>query len=106
MTKAQLISKLNRKISTVDRDAINVVVSQFLETIKEQMAEGNNIYLRGFGSFITKKRAAKIGRNIRKGNQIEIPERFVPAFKPSKDFMEVVKESEKVKAAYEAERES
>ena len=55
------------------------------------MASGENIYIRGFGSFITKKRAAKIGRNIKKNVAVEIPEHFIPAFKPSKEFVQEVK---------------
>lgn len=106
MTKAQLITKINKKIDGLDREAINEVISKFLETAKEEMAEGNNIYLRGFGSFINKRRAPKVGRNIRKQEQINIPEHFVPAFKPSKNFVKMVKGSEKVKAAYKANLES
>ena len=56
------------------------------------MAEGENIYIRGFGSFITKKRAAKIGRNIKKNIAVEIPEHYIPAFKPSKEFVQEIKE--------------
>ncbi len=59
--------------------------------IKENVATGENIYIRGFGSFITKKRAAKIGRNIKRNTAVEIPEHFIPAFKPSKEFVHEVK---------------
>jgi hypothetical protein len=52
---------------------------------------GENIYIRGFGSFITKKRAAKIGRNIKKNIAVEIPEHYIPAFKPAKEFVQEVK---------------
>jgi DNA-binding protein HU-beta len=55
------------------------------------MESGENVYVRGFGSFIIKKRAAKIGRNIKRGKSIQIPEHFIPAFKPAKVFMEEVK---------------
>jgi DNA-binding protein HU-beta len=59
--------------------------------VKETLSEGENIYIRGFGSFITKKRAAKIGRNIKKNIAVEIPEHFVPSFKPAKEFLTEVK---------------
>jgi DNA-binding protein HU-beta len=59
--------------------------------VKEALANGEHIYIRGFGSFITKKRAAKIGRNIKKNVAVEIPEHFIPAFKPSKEFVAEVK---------------
>jgi DNA-binding protein HU-beta len=59
--------------------------------IKASLAKGENIYVRGFGSFITKKRAAKIGRNIKRNTAVQIPEHFIPAFKPAKEFMQEVK---------------
>jgi DNA-binding protein HU-beta len=59
--------------------------------VKEALANGEHIYIRGFGSFITKKRAAKIGRNIKKNVAVEIPEHYIPAFKPSKEFVAEVK---------------
>ena len=102
MTKAQLIAKTSKKIEGQDKEAVTNIISNFLETLKEEMAEGNNIYLRGFGSFINKKRAGKIGRNITKQKQIIIPERYVPVFKPSKLFLNLIKESEKVKKMNEA----
>ena len=66
-----------------------------METIKDSMVAGNNVYLRGFGSFIVKKRAEKIARNISKNVPIKIEEHFVPAFKPSKSFVTKVKSSNK-----------
>jgi DNA-binding protein HU-beta len=59
--------------------------------VKESLAKGENIYVRGFGSFITKKRAAKIGRNIKKNTSVQIPAHFIPAFKPAKEFVQEVK---------------
>ena len=55
--------------------------------------KGENIYIRGFGSFITKKRAAKIGRNIKKNIAVHIPEHHIPAFKPAKEFVADVKKT-------------
>ena len=63
--------------------------------VKENLASGQNIYIRGFGSFITKKRAAKIGRNIKKNIAVQIPEHFIPAFKPAKEFVNEVKSKRK-----------
>jgi len=72
-----------------------LVTLETLETmfkeVKESLSNGENIYIRGFGSFITKKRAAKIGRNIKRNVAVEIPEHFIPAFKPSKEFVAEVK---------------
>ena len=68
-----------------------VTLESFFKEVKDNLAEGENIYIRGFGSFIIKKRAAKIGRNIKKNTAVEIPEHYIPAFKPSKDFVEEIK---------------
>jgi DNA-binding protein HU-beta len=65
--------------------------------VKESMADGDNIYVRGFGSFINKKRAKKIARNISKNTAIVIEEHYIPAFKPSKVFIEKIKSSKKIK---------
>jgi DNA-binding protein HU-beta len=62
--------------------------------IKFSLSKGENIYVRGFGSFITKKRAAKIGRNIKRNTAVQIPAHFIPAFKPAKEFMQEVKKLE------------
>lgn len=65
--------------------------------VKDTLSQGENIYIRGFGSFITKKRAAKVGRNIKKNIAVEIPEHFIPAFKPAKEFVQEVKKLKTVK---------
>lgn len=72
---------------------VDVLVSleSFFTNVKDIMANGENIYIRGFGSFINKKRAAKIGRNIKKNTSVYIPEHFIPAFKPAKEFVDEVK---------------
>jgi len=69
-----------------------VTLEALFKEIKESLAEGENVYVRGFGSFIIKKRAKKIGRHIKKNTAIEIPEHYIPAFKPAKVFVEQVKE--------------
>jgi DNA-binding protein HU-beta len=66
-------------------------VEAFMDTIKGSLVKGKNVYLRGFGSFIVKKRAEKTARNISKNTTIIIPEHFIPAFKPAKTFVSKVK---------------
>lgn len=92
MRKADLISKIAEKTGVPKVDVL-VSVEAFLYEVKESLAEGENVYIRGFGSFITKKRAKKIGRNIKKNIAIEIPAHFIPAFKPAKSFVEKIKAS-------------
>ena len=73
---------------------ILVALETFFKEVKSSLIEGEPVYVRGFGSFILKKRAAKIGRNIKKGVAVQIPEHFIPAFKPAREFMYAVKVSE------------
>ncbi len=74
---------------------VDVLVSleALFKEIKTTLQGGENVYIRGFGSFIIKKRAKKIGRHIKKGKSIEIPEHFIPSFKPAKVFVEQVKKN-------------
>ena len=97
MRKADLINKISDKTGIPKVDVLVTLESLFKE-IKLNLAEGENIYIRGFGSFIIKKRAAKIGRNIKKNVAVHIPEHFIPAFKPSKEFISEVKNSPNIKA--------
>lgn len=90
MRKADLINNIADKTGIPKVDVLVTLEAMFKE-VKETLANGENIYIRGFGSFITKKRAAKIGRNIKKNVAVEIPEHFIPAFKPSKEFVAEVK---------------
>jgi DNA-binding protein HU-beta len=90
MRKADLINNIADKTGIPKVDVLVTLETLFRE-VKETLSEGENIYIRGFGSFITKKRAAKIGRNIKKNIAVEIPEHFVPSFKPAKEFMTDVK---------------
>lgn len=92
MRKSDLVNNISEKTGIPKVDVL-VTIESFLKEIKENLAKGNNIFIRGFGSFITKKRAAKIGRNIKKNIAVEIPEHYIPAFKPSKDFVNDVKEN-------------
>lgn len=98
MRKADLINKISDKTGIPKVDVLVTLETMFKE-IKQSLAEGENIYIRGFGSFIIKKRAAKIGRNIKKNVAVEIPEHFIPAFKPSKEFVQDIKNSPKIKEA-------
>ena len=98
MRKADLINKISDKTGIPKVDVLVTLETMFKE-IKQSLADGDNIYIRGFGSFIIKKRAAKIGRNIKKNVAVEIPEHFIPAFKPSKEFVQDIKNSPKIKEA-------
>ncbi|EMS31177.1 DNA-binding protein HU [Mariniradius saccharolyticus AK6] len=96
MTKAEVITKISEKTG-IQKDDVTQTVEAFFKVVKDSMAEGENIYVRGFGSFINKKRAKKIARNISKNTAIVIDEHFVPSFKPSKVFIEKIKGSKKIK---------
>ena len=91
MRKADLINNISEKTGLPKVDVLVTLESLFKE-IKATLGDGENIYIRGFGSFILKKRAAKIGRNIKKNTAVEIPEHYIPAFKPSKEFVEDIKQ--------------
>lgn len=90
MRKADLINRISEKTGIPKVDVLVTLEALFRE-VKETLGDGENIYVRGFGSFITKKRAAKIGRNIKKNIAVDIPEHFIPAFKPSKEFIQEIK---------------
>lgn len=100
MRKADLINKISDKTGIPKVDVLVTLETMFKE-IKFNLSEGENIYIRGFGSFIIKKRAAKIGRNIKKNIAVAIPEHFIPAFKPAKEFVQDIKTSSKIKSAPE-----
>jgi len=96
MRKADLINQISDKTGIPKVDVLVTLETMFKE-VKSALSSGENIYIRGFGSFITKKRAAKIGRNIKKNIAVEIPEHFIPAFKPAKEFMQEIKSSKNIK---------
>ncbi|MDR0230916.1 MAG: integration host factor subunit beta [Dysgonamonadaceae bacterium] len=87
MTKADIVSGI-AKNTGVDRSTVLSIVEAFMDEVMASMTEGKNVYLRGFGSFVVKKRAAKAARDIQNETTIIIPERFVPTFKPSQYFSE------------------
>src|ERR1017187_10058954 len=80
MRKADIINQISEKTGIPKVDVLVTLETLFKE-VKESLAKGENIYIRGFGSFITKKRAAKIGRNIKKNIAVEIPAHYIPAFR-------------------------
>lgn len=89
MTKADIVLEIS-KSTGIEKAAVLTVVEKFMEVVKGSLAEGENVYLRGFGSFIVKKRAAKTARNISKNTSIVIPEHNIPAFKPADVFKDEV----------------
>lgn len=96
MTKADVINEIAEKTG-IDKADVQSTIEAFFTVVKSSMSEGENIYVRGFGSFVNKKRAKKIARNISKNTAIVIDEHYVPSFKPSKVFVEKIKNSDKLK---------
>ena len=96
MTKAEIVDQITVKTG-IERVAVSGVVESLMNTIKTSMIKGEQVYLRGFGSFILKTRAEKMGRNITKNTSVKIPAHNIPAFKPCKEFVEEVKTKVKVK---------
>lgn len=85
MTKAEIVNEIASKTGIEKKDVLNTIEA-FMEAVKGSLAKEENVYLRGFGSFIVKKRAQKTARNISKNTTIIIPEHNIPAFKPAKTF--------------------
>ena len=94
MTKADIVNEISRTPG-IEKAAVQTTVEAFMEAIKGSVIDGKNVYLRGFGSFVVKKRAEKTARNISKNVTIKIPEHFIPSFKPSKSFVNQVKDQVK-----------
>ena len=92
MRKADLVSQISDKTGVPKVDVL-VTLETFFTEVKDALGSGENVYVRGFGSFVIKKRAKKIGRHIKKNKAIEIPAHFIPSFKPSKSFLEQVREN-------------
>ncbi|HEV7229971.1 MAG TPA: HU family DNA-binding protein [Bacteroidia bacterium] len=95
MTKADVVNEIAEKTG-IEKIAVQTTVEAFMKSIRTAVAKGDNVYLRGFGSFIVKKRAEKTGRNISKNTVVIIPAHNIPAFKPAKTFVEKVKNNVKV----------
>ena len=96
MTKAEIVSKVSNNLG-LDKNEVLATVENLMDEIKNSLNGGENVYLRGFGSFIIKKRAEKTGRNISKNTTIKIPAHNIPAFKPAKVFVDSVKTKVAVK---------
>lgn len=95
MTKADVISKIADQTG-IDKSDVQVSVEAFFSVVKSSMVNGESIYVRGFGSFVNKKRAQKVARNISKNTAIVIDAHYIPSFKPSKMFVEKIKSSNKL----------
>ncbi len=97
MTKAEIISEISTKTG-IEKVDVQETVEAFFKVIKGAMVTGENVYVRGFGSFVVKRRAEKTARNISKNTAIIIPEHFIPSFKPAKTFVEKVRSGNKSKS--------
>lgn len=100
MTKADVIAQISEKTG-IEKTDVQQTLETFFTVVKDSLADGENLYVRGFGSFINKKRARKVARNISLKSTIIIDEHFVPSFKPAKIFVEQVKASDKLKLELE-----
>jgi len=90
MTKADIVNEI-AKNTGIDKVTVLTTVEAFMETVKESLSKNENVYLRGFGSYVIKQRAEKTARNISKNTTIIIPAHNIPSFKPAKTFVSVVK---------------
>jgi DNA-binding protein HU-beta len=90
MTKADIVNEI-AKNTGIDKITVLTTVEAFMETVKDSLSKNDNVYLRGFGSFVIKQRAEKTARNISKNTTIIIPAHNIPSFKPAKTFVSVVK---------------
>ena len=90
MRKADVVTKIAETTGVPKVDVL-VSIEQFFKEVKTSLEKGENVYVRGFGSFIVKQRAAKIGRNIKSHTSINSPAHKIPAFKPAKEFVDSVK---------------
>lgn len=96
MTKADIVNEIAKETG-IDKATVLATVESFMEVVKNSLSQNENVYLRGFGSFIVKKRAQKTARNISKNTTIVIPEHNIPSFKPAKTFVTLVKDHNLVK---------
>ncbi len=94
MTKADIVNEIS-KATGIEKITVQKTVECFMECVKGSLVKNSNVYLRGFGSFVVKKRAEKTARNISKNTTIIIPEHYIPSFKPAKTFVNKVKNNVK-----------
>lgn len=89
MTKAEIAAEISKQTG-IDKASVVTVIEGFMTAVKESLAHGENVYLRGFGTFLIKERAEKTARNISKNTTLIIPAHNIPAFKPADCFKEEV----------------
>ncbi len=92
MRKSDLVAAISEKTGVPKVDVL-VTLESFFTEVKDTLSSGENVYIRGFGSYVIKKRAKKVGRHIKQGKSVVIPEHYVPSFKPAKIFVDHVKEN-------------
>lgn len=97
LTKADIVREITTKTKMRDED-VQLIIEEFMKTINRGLAKGQNIYLRGFGTFYLKKRAQKVGRNIKANKPVIVPEHYIPAYKPSKHLVDKVKKLKAIPA--------
>lgn len=90
MTKAEIVKKIASQTG-IEQTAVSAVVEGFMEQVRQALTDGENVYLRGFGTFNRKHRAEKVARNISKNTTIKVPAHDIPAFKPSREFLDKIK---------------
>ena len=90
MTKSEAIAVISNKTG-IDKASVSTTLEAFFVTVKDTLGSGEALYVRGFGSFINKKRAAKKARNISKKTTVTVPEHHIPSFKPAKEFTDMIK---------------
>lgn len=95
MTKADVVNEIAQKTG-IEKVDVQEVIENYFKVVRDAMKKGENVYFRGFGSFVVKKRAQKVARNITKNTSIIIPPHYVPSFKPSKTFVNLVKKNVKI----------
>ena len=96
MTKADIVQSIIASTG-IEKPAATIIVEAIMETIKQSLVKGENVYLRGFGTFLLIKRKEKTGRNITKNTTVKIPAHMIPKFKPAKEFTEDLKAKVKVR---------
>ncbi len=94
MTKADVVNQISEDTG-IEKATVQKALEAFMESVKDSLTEGRNVYLRGFGSFIVKKKAEKVARNISKNTMVIVPEHSIPSFKPAKTFVTQVKDEVK-----------
>jgi DNA-binding protein HU-beta len=96
MTKADVIKEVNTR-THIDKSNVSAILESFFTIIKNNMEEGNEIFIRGFGSFIIKQRASKLARDIKKNKPVMIEAHVIPQFRPAPEFVDLIKNSKEFK---------